>query len=153
MHKLIPTLLLLLLCLAAVAPSAFAKTCALTISGDDAMKYDKTELAVAASCTEVKLTLTHSGKLPAKAMGHDWVLTRTADFDGVTKEAIKAGMANDFVPPNDPRVIAHTKVIGGGESTTVEIPVARIKAGTDYSFFCSFPGHAGIMKGTVKLGA
>lgn len=42
---------------------------ALTIDGTDAMTYDKHALEVDASCNEVKLTLTHSGKLPANVMG------------------------------------------------------------------------------------
>ena len=53
--------------------AAFAadKVCKLEISGNDAMQYDKKELDVAADCTLVSnVTLTHTGKLPAAAMGH-----------------------------------------------------------------------------------
>ena len=60
---------------------AFAadKVCKLEIAGTDAMQFDKKELAVAGDCTQVELTLKHSGKLPAQAMGHNWVLTKTSD--------------------------------------------------------------------------
>ena len=43
-------------------------------------------------------------------------------------------------------IIAHTDLIGGGESATVEFTVTE--AGT-YDFLCSFPGHSAIMKGKL----
>jgi azurin len=30
--------------------------------------------------------------------------------------------------------------------------VDKLKAGGPYEFFCSFPGHATVMKGTVSVG-
>ena len=56
--------------LLALAGSAFGadKVCKLEITGTDAMQYDKKELSVAADCTQVEVTLHHSGKLPAQAM-------------------------------------------------------------------------------------
>ncbi len=145
MHMYIRTLAIV--ALTTLTPTAFAKTCAVAISGDDAMKYDKSEIAVAASCSKITVTLTHTGKMEAKVMGHDWVLAKTADFDGVTKDGMKAGMANDFLPPGDARVIAHTKLIGGGETTSVTFDTSKLTKGGDYTFFCSFPGHWGMMKG------
>jgi azurin len=150
MRKLIPTLLLL--CLAVMAPSAFAKTCAVTISGDDAMKFDKTEIKIEASCTQVAVTLKHTGKLAANVMGHDWVLAKTADMAGIDADGMKAGMAAGFIKADDPRVIAHTKVIGGGQSDTVTFATSKLTKGGDYSFFCSFPGHSTLMKGKFVFG-
>ncbi len=128
-----------------------AETCQLEIAGDDMMKFDKTELKVAASCTEVSLTLKHPGKMPATAMGHNWVLTKTGDFDAVAKGGA-SHKDNAYVPPGDARVIAHTKVIGGGETTTVTFPVSKLEKGGDYTFFCSFPGHWTLMKGKLVFG-
>ncbi|MOA50824.1 Azurin precursor [compost metagenome] len=48
-------------------------------------------------------------------------------------------------------MIAHTKVVGGGESDSVTFEVAKLKAGEQYMFFCSFPGHAALMKGTLEM--
>jgi azurin len=64
---------------------------------------------------------------------------------------MKAGLDNNYIKPGDDRVIAHTKVVGGGESDSVTFDVAKLKAGQDYMFFCSYPGHAALMKGTLKL--
>ena len=136
----------------AVAPVAAARTCALAISGDDAMKFDKAELEVDADCTEVTLTLTHSGKYAASMMGHNWVLTRAADMAGVATDGMKAGPAADFGVAGDPRVLAHTKVVGGGESASVTFSTTGLQKGGDYAFFCSFPGHWNMMKGKLVFG-
>jgi azurin len=143
-------------CLSAliVSGGAFAadKVCKVEISGNDQMQFDKKEIAVAADCTEVEVTLKHTGKLPAQAMGHNWVLTKTADLTPVATDGMGAGFANDHVKKGDARVIAHTKIIGGGQSTAVKFATSLLKKGEAYSFFCSFPGHYSIMKGTFKFG-
>ena len=116
------------------------------------MQFSKPTLAVAADCTEVKLTLKHTGKLPAAAMGHNWVLTETSAFQAVATAGMSAGLPNNYVPKDDARVLAHTKVVGGGESTSVTFPVSKLKKGGDYTFFCSFPGHWSVMKGKLTFG-
>jgi len=140
--------------LLAIAGNAFGadKVCKLEITGTDAMQYDKKELSVAADCTQVELTLHHSGKLPAQAMGHNWVLAKTADVSGIASDGVGAGFAKDHIKDGDARVIAHTKIVGGGQSTSVTFPMSKLKAGESYTYFCSFPGHSSIMKGTFKVG-
>ena len=138
--------------LGALSSTAFAKTCSVTISGNDQMQFDKTSIPIAADCTEVELTLKHTGKLPATAMGHNWVLTKTADFQPVATAGTSAGPANAYVPKDDARVIAATKLVGGGESTTVKFATSKLAKGGDYTFFCSFPGHWSLMKGKLAFG-
>jgi azurin len=132
--------------------NAAGKTCKLDITGNDAMQYDKTTLAVAADCTEVELTLKHIGKLPAQAMGHNWVLSKPADAGPVATAGLAAGLKANYVPADDKRVIAHTKVVGGGESDTIKFPTSALKKGETYAYECTFPGHNAIMKGTLKFG-
>jgi len=55
------------------------------------------------------------------------------------------------VPPNDPRVIASTKIIGGGEKTSASFPGSNLKAGGAYTFFCSAPGHWMLMRGQLVV--
>jgi azurin len=140
--------------LLAVAGNAFAadKVCAVEISGNDAMQFDKKEIAVAADCTQVEVTLKHSGKMPAQGMGHNWVLVKTADVGGVSSDGMAAGLPNDYIKKGDARVIAHTKVVGGGQSDTVKFPTSVLKKGEAYSFLCTFPGHSTMMKGAFKFG-
>jgi azurin len=134
-------------------PAAAAdKVCKLEISGNDLMQFDKKELKVGADCTSIEVTLKHSGKLPAASMGHNWVLTNTADVNGVSNDGLGAGLAAQYVKPGDKRVIAHTKVVGGGQSDTVTFPVSALKKGGDYTFICTFPGHSALMKGKFSFG-
>jgi azurin len=129
------------------------KVCKLEIAGNDLMQFDKKELKADADCTSVSVTLKHTGKLAANVMGHTWVLTKTADMDAVVSAAMSAGEKAAYVPAGDKRVIAATKqVVGGGQSTTVTFPTSALKKGEDYTFFCSFPGHAALMKGKFSFG-
>lgn len=129
-----------------------AKTCEIAIDSTDQMAFSTKELKVAGDCTEVKLTLNHTGKLAKAAMGHNWVLTKTADYMGVANDGLKAGAAADYLAAGDARIIAHTKLIGGGESDSVTFPTSALEKGGDYTFFCSFPGHWAIMKGVLVFG-
>ncbi|MBX3252504.1 MAG: azurin [Chitinophagaceae bacterium] len=123
---------------------AAADAVALEITGNDVMQFDKKELRAKAG-QKVTLTLKHSGKLAKEAMGHNVVILKP-DVD-VAAFAMKAVDAkdNDYFPASEAaNVIAHTKLIGGGESDTIEFTAPA--AGT-YPFICSFPGHYGFMKG------
>lgn len=137
--------------LAAVAFPAQASSCSATVDSTDAMQFTTKSLTVPKSCKQFKVTLSHSGKLPAKVMGHNFVLSKTSDVSGVAADGMKAGAAANYVKAGDPRVIASSKVIGGGESTTFTIPVAKLKAGESYTYICSFPGHSSIMRGTLTV--
>ena len=143
-----------LLALAALLLSSqlHAKTCELSIDSTDQMTFSTKELKVEADCTEVKLTLHHVGKMAKNVMGHNWVLATTSDYQAVASDGMKAGAAADYLVADDARIIAHTKLIGGGESDSTTFPTSALTAGGDYTFFCSFPGHWALMKGTLVFG-
>ncbi len=130
--------------------SAAAKTCKLSISGDDQMQFNKSELVVGADCDKVELTLKHTGQMAKNAMGHNWVLTETGAYEDVAQKGSEAGLDNDYVPDDD-RVIASTDLIGGGERTSVTFDVSGLESGGDYTYFCSFPGHYSLMKGKLVV--
>ena len=132
--------------------AAHADACKLEISGNDLMQYDKKELAVPASCKEITVTLHHAGRQPREAMGHDWVLVKTADLAAVAQAGLSAGLDNNYVAPGDKRVLAHTRVIGGGETTSVTFAASILSKGGDYSYLCTFPGHSALMHGKFKFG-
>ena len=126
---------------------AAANVCPLTINATDQMRFEQQTLQVDGQCTEVEVTLHNSGKLPANIMGHDWVLTKSADVAAVANAGMGAGLANNYQKPGDKRIVAATAIIGGGESITVRISTAQLEPGASYSYFCSAPGHFSIMKG------
>ena len=125
--------------------------CSVEISAGDAMQFSSTEIVATQSCAVITVTLMHTGKLPASGMGHNWVLTREADFRGVVSDGVDAGASNNFILEGDSRVLAFTRMIGGGESTAVSFSTENMKTSEKYIFFCSYPGHWGIMKGTFLL--
>lgn len=147
MRKLIAIALLGLL-----STPLMAAECSTTVEANDAMQFNTKTISVPKTCKAFKVTLKHTGKLPATAMGHNWVLAHSADQAGVISDGMKAGAPNSYEKPGDARILAHTKLIGGGESDTATVDVAKLKAGEQYAFFCTFPGHAALMKGTLSLG-
>lgn len=127
--------------------------CAQTIEGNDQMQFNLSSMEVSASCKTVKITLKHTGKLPINAMGHNWVLVKTTDVNAVGMAGMSAGIDNNHVPPNDTRVLAATKLIGGGEETSVEFDLSKLDSKEKYTYICTFPGHFSVMKGEFKIAA
>lgn len=133
-------------------PAATVADCATTLTTGDTIQYDVGSITVPASCTKFTIHLKHTGTLPVTAMGHNVVIAKASDMQAVAADGLAAGAAASYVKPGDGRVIAHTDLVGGGQSTSVSFDVARIKDGGPYEFFCSFPGHSAVMKGTIGVG-
>lgn len=113
------------------------------LTGNDQMQYNLEEIRVKAGQT-VKLTLKHIGQMDKNVMGHNFVLLKQGtDVPQFAQSAVKA-KDNDYIPQDSDQVIAHTKLLGGGESTTIEFKAPE--KGT-YDFICSFPGHYTQMHG------
>lgn len=113
----------------------------IVINSDDQMRFDANEIRVKTE-EKVKLTLNHTGKLDKNVKGHNFVLlTQGIDVAKFSQAAMNA-RDTEYIPSTG--VITHTKLIGGGESTTIEFTTP--KRGT-YDFVCSFPGHYAMMKG------
>ena len=124
--------------------------CELTIEGNDAMQFNKDVLSVPASCDEVTLTLKHTGEMAASAMGHNWVLSDSEVYEDVAKDGMSEGLDNNYLAQDDERIIAHTDVVGGGESTSVTFSTEGLED-RDLTFFCSFPGHYAAMNGSFTV--
>lgn len=138
---------LLLFCFTAQTASA---ACEFDIEVSDSLAFSVEEMTAEADCGSVTVNLSHTGRLPAAAMGHNWVLTRPEDFQPVAKAGGQAGLEADYLPPEDERVIAATRILGGGEQDSIEFSLEGLEPG-DYTFFCSFPGHWSVMKGTFRI--
>ncbi|PID66478.1 MAG: azurin [Gammaproteobacteria bacterium] len=128
-----------------------ADECSVDITGNDQMKYNVSEITVPKRCAEFTINLANIGKLPRAAMGHNVVIAKAADKIVITTDGIAAGLDNDYIKPDDARVVAHSKVVGGGETTSVKFKPADLKDGEDYEFFCSFPGHVSLMWGKLLV--
>ena len=114
------------------------------INSFDNMIYDKNKIEVN-SGKNIILTLNHKGKVSKEFMGHNFVLLKKGvNVDEYAKKAVLA-KSNDYIPNSD-KAIAYTKMLGGGESTTISFlaPEAGI-----YTYICSFPGHYMMMRGEL----
>ena len=126
-------------------------SCEQIIEGNDMLEFNLKEMKVSAGCARGTVTLKHTGVMAVEVMGHNWVLSTDADFMPVATAAAGAGLANNYVPVDDNPVLAATSIIGGGEETSVTFSLESLQAGDAYTFFCSFPGHYAIMKGSFKV--
>ncbi|PJJ99468.1 azurin [Lysobacteraceae bacterium NML91-0213] len=133
-------------------PEATVTNCATTIQGDDAMQFSVGSITVPSSCSEFTITLEHTGQLPVAAMGHNVVVSQASDRAGIATDGMAAGVDGGYVPQGDARVIAATELIGGGQTTSVTFPVSALQGGGPYEFFCSFPGHWAVMRGSIQVG-
>ena len=129
----------------------FAAECNVTVDSTDQMSFNTKEIVIDKSCKTFTVNLEHSGSLPKNVMGHNWVLTTAANMQPVATDGMAAGIDKNYLKEGDDRIIAHTKLIGAGEKDSVTFDVSKLAVGTDYAFFCSFPGHISMMKGTVTL--
>jgi azurin len=142
---------LIVMLLSLCAGFAVAQECATTIESDDALRYDPNNIEIPLACKTFTVTLKHTGRLPKLAMGHNWVLAKRSDLDGVARTGMLAGADKAYVDPKDSRVLAHTGVIGGGESSSVTFDTAILVRGERYGFVCTFAGQSPIMRGEVVL--
>lgn len=138
---------------ACASGAAHAGNCQLAIEANDMIQFNARTLQVDADCSEVQLTLHHVGKMEAHVLGHDWVLARSADVSALANAGIAAGFANGYLPPGDKRILAATRIVGGGEATTITFSTANLVPGGEYSFFCSYPGHTSMMRGRFQIAA
>ena len=106
---------------------------------------------VLAAVDNARTELKHVGKLDKAIMGHNWVLLKMGtDVQAFAMAAIDAKDTGYIPGDHKDKVVANTKVLGGGESDTITFTVAE--PGT-YTFICSFPGHSAMMKGELVVAA
>ena len=123
-----------------------------TIEGDDLIRFSLNRFEVKPG-QMVRVTLRHTGSLPAQAMGHNVVILKAGNVYyefGADVGENGGSAANNFVPePLRDRVIAFTRMIGGGESAIVEFKAPEEPG--EYPFLCTFPGHFGQMNGNMVV--
>lgn len=133
----------------ALTASASAAPRDVALTSNDAMQYSLKEITAKPGET-IRLTLKHVGKLPKAAMGHNWVLVKPMSAAELNSFGMAcATKAPAYLPDDRSAVLAHTKMIGGGESDTITFTVPATPG--DYPFLCTFPGHFAMMKGVLKV--
>lgn len=130
---------------AAVDPNATPDVEVTIGSVGNNLAYDKTEFTAKAGQI-VRITMKNNGT-PDSNMFHNVVVARPGTEAQVANDGIAAGEANGWVQAG-PNVVAHTPLAKPGESTTVTF---RAPAAGEYPYICTFPGHAAVMKGVMKV--
>ncbi len=133
------------------APFAMAQQ-KVELTGNDQMQYNTKAFEVTAG-EKVTLTFKHIGQLPVVAMGHNVVILKPGTALPAFAAKCATAKENDYIPTDDESkeaIVAHTKMIGGGEST--EITFTAPEPG-DYPYVCTFPGHFAIMQGVMTVKA
>lgn len=122
----------------------------ISIESYDNMKYSVDTFKVE-SGKSFNLTLKNSGTMPKRVMQHNWVLlAEGVDPDEFSLEAMTQINTGYLPKIPDPRVLAHTKMLGSNEADSITLN-APDKPGK-YPFVCTFPGHcASGMKGVVEV--
>ena len=128
-----------------------AADCKVTVDSTDQMSFSTKAIEIDKSCKTFTVELTHSGNLPKNVMGHNLVISKEADMQPIATDGLGAGIDKDYLKEGDARVLAHTKVIGAKETSSLTLDVSKLSADEKYGFFCSFPGHISMMKGSVTL--
>ncbi|MEJ2881314.1 plastocyanin/azurin family copper-binding protein [Pedobacter sp. GR22-6] len=125
-----------------------ATTTELVLAGNDQMKYSTNELKAVAG-SPIKLTFKHIGTIGKEAMGHNVVILKPGtDAAAYAAKALEA-KATDYIPASEAAsVVAHTKLLGGGEEDVIEFTITEKGS---YEYICTFPGHIGLMKGVLVV--
>ena len=116
------------------------------LEANENMRFDKELFRVRAG-KKISLILINTGAKSPASMAHNVVILQSgvdiADFADVAHNA----KAEQYVPASlDSLIIAHTRLVNGGDSDQVQFIIP--KPGV-YDFICSFPGHWGTMQGKI----
>ena len=121
-------------------------TVSLYVASDgDFLAFKPDELTCPAGA-HVQLTFHHAGRRVQQK--HDWVLLRPGTADAFMQAVLAAGEKDNWMPPDDPRVLAATPQIDPGESVTIEFTAPPPG---DYPFVCTYTGHGDGMRGVLHV--
>lgn len=122
----------------------------INIVGTDNMKFDVT-LIEAEPGETIEIVFTTRSNMPKQAMAHNIaIIDLGVDLEEFVMASIMARDNEYIAPAFEDRVIAHTAMIGGGETSTIEFTVPETPG--DYDFVCTFPGHyQGGMVGILRV--
>ena len=116
------------------------------LQANENMRFDK-EMFKIKTGKKIRLIFKNTGTPSNTAMAHNVVIlkkgTDIADF----ADAVHDAKNEQYVPSSvGSLVIAHTKLVSGGDSDEVEFTISQPGI---YDYICSFPGHWGTMQGKI----
>jgi azurin len=127
-----------------VETMAFSDT--IKLQANENMRFDK-ELFKVRAGKKLRLIFKNTGAPSPTSMAHNVVILKTgvdiADFADLAHGAAK----DQYIPSGvESLIIAHTKLISGGQSDDVEFTIHQPGV---YDFICSYPAHWANMQGKI----
>lgn len=117
----------------------------ITVESDgDQMAYKQKEIKLKAD-TKTRIILKNNATMDA--MKHNIVIVKAGHEDEVGQAGVGIGEGGNYVPADNPNVLAATEIAAPGETKSV---VLSLPAG-EYAFICTFPGHYVLMRGKVVV--
>jgi azurin len=118
----------------------------IALQANENMRFDR-EMFKIKTGKKIRLIFKNTGAPSNTAMAHNVVIlkkgTDIADF----ADAVHNARNEQYVPSSvGALVIAHTKLVGGGDSDEVYFTISQPGI---YDYICSFPGHWGTMQGKI----
>jgi azurin len=118
----------------------------IALQANDNMRFNK-EMFKIRTGKKISLIFKNTGAPSNTTMAHNVVIlkkgTDIADF----ADAVHTAKNEQYVPTSvESLVIAHTKLVSGGESDEVDFTISQPGI---YDYICSFPGHWGTMQGKI----
>jgi azurin len=116
-----------------------------SVQGEEGLKFSLTHFDVRAGA-HIQLDFAN-----ASDMLHNLVIVRPGSATRVGEASLKLGLDGtrlDFVPRTN-EVLFHTAIVAPQQSETIYFDAPTSPG--DYTYICSFPGHAILMQGTMRV--
>ena len=117
----------------------------ITLGTIPGLKYDRTDMTVKAG-SRLKWTFVNKDD-----MLHNLVIVKPGKATAIGDQALQLGLKGErmgYVPDSD-QVLYHTGLVQPGGTETIYL-YAPDQPGT-YEYVCTFPGHAQIMRGVLRV--
>ena len=117
----------------------------ITLGTKPGLMYDRTDMTVKAG-SRIKWTFVNKDD-----MLHNVVIVNPGKATAIGNQALQLGLKGERMGyvPNSDQVLYHTGLVQPGTSETIYL-YAPDKPGT-YEYVCTFPGHAQVMRGVLRV--
>ena len=124
--------------------------CQVVLTTDDAPRFNVPQIDIPLACPTFTVVLKHTGRLPKSATGHNWVLVATQQVNAVTRDGSKASVSQQYIKPNDERIIAFIPIVGRGETAEISFSTALLLVNESYTFLSTVDGQSAVMRGVIR---
>ncbi|NSW74083.1 azurin [bacterium] len=128
---------------------AFASNCSFDLEGNKMMQFSASTINIDKTCSSFTIKFKNTSDLPIDLAGHNVVVSKSSDFDNLITLIDPANGINQGYLPPSPAVVGKTPLLGPNETYDLVIDLNKLDLSQQYVYWCSFPGHYGIMKGNL----